>query len=64
MTDQSTPSNDKPAIAGRGTGNLTPRLRTFAREYHLDGNGAKAATTAGYSEKSAASQIMKLLEAT
>ncbi len=64
MTNQSTPGDDKPATTQRGTGKITPRLRTFTREYHLDGNGAKAAITAGYSEKSAASQIMKLLEAT
>ncbi len=61
MTDQTIPGNAKPAITGRGTGKITPRLRTFAREYHLDGNGAKAALTAGYSEKSAAQQAVRLL---
>ena len=61
MTHQTTPGNAKPATTVRGTGKITPRLRTFAREYHLDGNGAKAALTAGYSEKSAKQQAARLL---
>ncbi len=61
MTDQSTPDNGKPATTGRGAGKITPKLRRFAREYHLSGNGAEAAIKADYSEKSAAQQAVRLL---
>ena len=61
MTDQTIPDNCKPATTGRGTGKITPKLRRFAREYHLSGNGAESAIKAGYSEKSAAQQAVRLL---
>ncbi len=61
MVDQTTPDNGKPATKLPGSGKITPRLRAFAREYHLDGNGTKAATTAGYSEKNAKQQAVRLL---
>ncbi|MBU0593859.1 MAG: terminase small subunit [Gammaproteobacteria bacterium] len=33
--------------------NLTPRQQLFVSEYLIDGNGARAARSAGYSEKTA-----------
>ena len=44
-----------------GTGKLTHRQRTFAREYHLSGNATEAAKKAGYSEKVAVQQGSRLL---
>ncbi len=61
MVDQSTPNDDNTPATRRGTGKLTTRLCTFAREYYLSGNATDAARKAGYSEKSAVQQGSRLL---
>ncbi len=40
---------------------MTSRQRAFAREYHLSGNGAQSMIKAGYSEKTAGVQAVRLL---
>lgn len=41
---------------------LKPRYETFAREYAVSGNGARAAEAAGYSDHSAPNQAWRMLQ--
>lgn len=41
--------------------NLTPKQKSFVREYAIDSNGTQAAIRAGYSEKTAPEQGSRLL---
>ena len=43
------------------TAGLTPKEQRFVDEHLVDGNGTRAATAAGYSEKTAASTASRLL---
>ena len=61
MVSKSTQDHGKAEPARNGSGELTPRQRNFAREYHLSGNGYEAAVKAGFAEKSARQQASRLL---
>ncbi len=61
MVSETEQDRGKSEPARNGTGELTPRQRAFAREYHLSGNGYEAAVKAGFAEKSARQQASRLL---
>lgn len=61
MTTVKKPSKDGKKKQLKQTGELSPRVLLFVKEYLIDLNGLQAAIRAGYSEKTAGQQASRLL---